>query len=97
MSSAQLSSRRVPHWRAGPCVSVCGRVVQLVWRLAEIVDKQAGGIKTVLKEKVWLGTYHTPINAAVHHDFYKVRLPRRAHMHARRAWPPAPAVGIAVY
>ena len=30
--------------------------------------------KTVLKEKVWLGTYHTPINAAVHHDFYKIVL-----------------------
>eukprot|EP00892_Ulva_mutabilis_P001260 jgi/Ulvmu1/11134/UM071_0017.1 len=45
-----------------------------VWRLAEIVDKQVGGVKTVLKEKVWLGTYHTPINAAVHHDFYKVVL-----------------------
>lgn len=48
--------------------------MQNVWRLAEVVDKQGGGIKTVLKEKVWLGTYHTPINAAVHHDFYKVVL-----------------------
>lgn len=49
--------------------------LQYVWRLAEIVDKQGrGAVKTVLKEKVWLGTYHTPINAAVHHDFYKVVL-----------------------
>lgn len=54
------------------CHAACA--VQYVWRLAEIVDKQAGGVKTVLKEKVWLGTYHTPINAAVHHDFYKVVL-----------------------
>jgi hypothetical protein len=49
--------------------------VQYVWKLNEVVDKQnGGGLKTVLKEKVWLGTYHTPINAAVHHDFYKVVL-----------------------
>ena len=48
--------------------------MQHVWRLAEVVDKQGGRVKTVLKEKVWLGTYHTPINAAVHHDFYKVVL-----------------------
>jgi hypothetical protein len=47
--------------------------VQLVWKRARIADKGAG-FKTVLKEKVWLGTYHTPINAAVHHDFYKVVL-----------------------
>jgi hypothetical protein len=48
--------------------------MQYVWRLSEVADKQGGGVKTVLKEKVWLGTYHTPINAAVHHDFYKVVL-----------------------
>ena len=47
--------------------------VQYVWKLMRIADKGAG-FRTVLKEKVWLGTYHTPINAAVHHDFYKVVL-----------------------
>lgn len=50
-----------------------GQRVQLVWRLMRTQDK-ASGSKTVLKEKVWLGTYHTAINAAVHHDFYKVVL-----------------------
>jgi hypothetical protein len=49
--------------------------VQYSWKLTEIVDKQSGGgLKTVLKEMVWLGTYHTPTNAAVHHDFFKVVL-----------------------
>lgn len=26
------------------------------------------------KDKAWLGTFHTPINAAVHHDFFKIVL-----------------------
>jgi hypothetical protein len=47
--------------------------VQLVWKVMRVQNKM-NGFRTVLKEKVWLGTYHTPINAAVHHDFYKVVL-----------------------
>jgi hypothetical protein len=48
--------------------------VQLVWKVTRVQDKSSNSVKAVIKEKVWLGTYHTPINAAVHHDFYKVVL-----------------------
>ena len=44
------------------------------WKVVFTPDKCNGACKALLKEKVWLGTYHTPINAAVHHDFYKVVL-----------------------
>jgi hypothetical protein len=48
-------------------------LMQLVWKVMRVQDK-TNGFRTVLKEKVWLGTYHTLINAAVHHDFYKIVL-----------------------
>lgn len=40
------------------CVSIC-----------DSLDYECRG-----KDKAWLGTYHTPVNAAVHHDFFKMVL-----------------------
>jgi hypothetical protein len=48
--------------------------MQCIWRVSKLPDKHSGNPKLVLREKVWLGTYHTSINAAVHHDFFKVVL-----------------------
>lgn len=50
------------------------RCAQLIWRLSAGTGGKAAAARHALKEKVWLGTYHTPINAAVHHDLYKVVL-----------------------